>query len=210
MTLINLAPILAEVMNTSTPVLVDLIQELRAYSQQEVQGQWRWRTHEVGMTLAQVMAEGSQWEIAPLNERHHIAWPQHTGVWLYQRYTVPCQLHGYTLGGLSLRLATAWWAESAQLYINGEFVQAGDLFDFFTRFCLGEAVTPGQSFVVVLRLTSPKHDAGALVRSHLIYEAPNHPLSPEPGFVADELQILQSYLQTLAPEKLPGAEAAAA
>ncbi|MEO0349275.1 MAG: alpha-mannosidase [Cyanobacteria bacterium P01_A01_bin.15] len=197
-------------MNTSTPVFADLIRELRAYSQEEVQGQWRWQTHEVGMTLAQVMAEGSQWEIAPLNERHHIAWPQGTGIWLYQQYRVPWELHGYALEGLSLRLATAWWAESAQLYVNGEFVQAGDLFDFFTRFCLDEAVTPGQSFVVVLRLASPKHDAGALVRSHLIYEAPNHPLSPEPGFVADELQILQSYLQTLAPEKLPGAEAAAA
>ncbi|MEM9487253.1 MAG: alpha-mannosidase, partial [Cyanobacteria bacterium P01_F01_bin.116] len=73
--------------------------------------------------------------------------------------------------------------------------------------CLSESVTPGQDFSVVLRLESPKHDAGALVRSHLIYEAPNHPVSPEPGFVADELQILQYYLNAFNLDRLTAVDA---
>ncbi|NEQ54612.1 MAG: alpha-mannosidase [Leptolyngbya sp. SIO3F4] len=123
-------------------------------------------------------------------------------MWLYQRFTVPARLNGYPLEGLTLRLDTAWWAEDAQLYVDGELLQSGDLFDFFTRLCLSKSLVPGQTFNVVMRLESPKHDAGALVRSQLIYEAPNNDLSPEPGFVADELQVLQYYLNALQPEKL--------
>lgn len=169
----------------------------------------RWRSlyDDAGGGLTAAMQAGDHWEVMPLNERRHIAWTRGRVLWLYQRITVPATLNGYPLEGLTLRLSTAWWAEDAQVYVNGELVQAGDLFDFFTRVCLSAAVMPGQSFDVVLRLESPKHDAGALVRSHLIYEALNHPLSPEPGFVADELQVLQHYLKTLAPEKLPLVEA---
>ncbi|MBE9069776.1 alpha-mannosidase, partial [Leptolyngbya cf. ectocarpi LEGE 11479] len=195
-------------MNASTPFLSNLIQALRTYSQQDVQMHWQGLHDDAGGGLTAAMAAGDQWEVMPLNERRHIAWPQGRVLWLYQRMTVPETLNGdYPLEGLTLRLSTAWWAEDAQVYVHGELVQAGDLFDFFTRVCLSQAVTPGQSFDVVLRLESPKHDAGALVRSHLIYEALNHPISPEPGFVADELQVLQSYLQSLAPEKLPIVEA---
>lgn len=167
---------------------------------------WHGLSEELGSSLSAAMECGAQWDVMSLNERQHIAWPQGQVVFLYQRFTIPHTLNGYPLEGLTLRLDTAWWAEDAQLYLNGELAQAGDLFDFFTRLCLSEAVTPGQSFDVVLRLESPKHDAGALVRSQLIYEAPNHPISPEPGFVADELQVLQYYLQTLAPEKLAAVE----
>ncbi len=192
-------------MNSSTPFLTNLIQVLRAYSQQDVQTQWLGLYEDCGGGL-DMATQGCPWDIKPLNGRQHIAWPRGRVLWLYQRFTVPEVLQGYPLRGLTLRLSTAWWAEDAQLYVNGEFVQAGDLFDFFTRLCLSESVMPGDSFEVALRLESPKHDAGALVRSHLIYEAPNHPVSPEPGFVADELQVLQYYLQTLAPEKLPVVE----
>lgn len=168
--------------------------------------QWHGLYEDLGGSLAAAMTQGTQWDVMSLNERQHIAWTQGRVLFLYQRFTVPETLNGYPLAGLTLRLSTAWWAEDAQLYIQGECAQAGDLFDFFTRLCLSESVMPGQSFDVVLRLESPKHDAGALVRSHLIYEAPNHPVSPEPAFVADELQVLQYYLQTLAPEKLSTVE----
>ncbi|MEA5463855.1 alpha-mannosidase [Leptothoe sp. PORK10 BA2] len=194
-------------MNASTPFLTNLIQELRTYSQQDVQMHWHGLYDDRGGDLSTAMAHGARWDDLPLNERQHIAWPHGRVLWLYQRFTVPEALNGYPVEGLTLRLATAWWAEDAQLYVNGEWVQGGDLFDFFVRPCLSDAVVPGQEFDVVLRLESPKHDAGALVRSHLIYEAPNHPLSPEPGFVADELEVLQYYLQSLAPEKLPDVEA---
>ena len=193
-------------MNAPTSFLTHLIQELRTYSQQDVQLAWHGLYEDAGGSLAAAREQGEQWEQMSLNDRQHIAWQQGRVLWLYQRFTVPETLHGYPLQGLTLRFSTAWWAEAAQLYVSGELVQEGDLFDFFTRLCLSEAVMPGQVFDVVLRLASPKHDAGALVRSHLLYEAPNHPVSPEPGFVADELQVLQYYLDRLAPEKLPAVE----
>ncbi|MBT9317520.1 alpha-mannosidase [Leptothoe spongobia] len=193
-------------MNASTPFLTNLIQELRIYSQQDVQAEWHGLYESLGGGLEAAMAQGDLWDVLALNERHHIAWPRNRVLWLYQRFTIPAQLSGYPLEGLTLRLDTAWWAEDAQLYVGGNLVQAGDLFDFFTRLCLSEAVQSGQSFEVLLRLESPKHDAGALVRSQLIYEALNHPLSPEPGFVADELQVLQYYLRTLEPAKLATVE----
>ena len=194
-------------MNASTSFLTSLIQELRTYSQQDIQRQWRGLYESSGGDLASAMVQGKRWDILPLNERQHIAWPRHQVLWVYQRLVVPENLHGYPLGGLTLRLDTAWWAEDAQLYLNGELVQSGDLFDFFTRLCLSESVRPGQEFDVVLRLASPKHDAGALVRSQLIYETPNGSVSPEPSFVADELQVLQYYLTALAPDQLSAVEA---
>ncbi|MEM8614724.1 MAG: glycoside hydrolase family 38 C-terminal domain-containing protein, partial [Cyanobacteria bacterium P01_H01_bin.105] len=193
-------------MNAPTLFLTNLIQTLRAYSQQDVQGQWRGLYEDLGGSLSTAMTQGGQWDESRLNERQHIAWTQGQALYLYQQLTVPENLNGYPLEGLSLRLSLAWWAEDAQLYVNGEWVQAGDLFDFFTRFCLSEAVIPGQVFDVVLRLESPKHDAGALVRSHLIYEDLNNPISPEPGFVSDELEVLQYYLKTLEPQKLATVE----
>ncbi|MEM9806556.1 MAG: alpha-mannosidase [Cyanobacteria bacterium P01_D01_bin.56] len=188
-------------MSVSTPFLSKLIQQLRAYSQQDVQSQWQGLFEDLGGGLA-----GARflclWETQKLNDRQHIAWSCGRVLWLYQRFTIPETLNEYPLEGLTLRLSLAWWAEDARLYVNGERVQSGDLFDFFTRFCLSESVMPGQVFDVALRLESPKHDAGALVRSHLIYEAINHPTSPEPGFVADELAVLQYYFQALSPERL--------
>ncbi|MEM6256583.1 MAG: alpha-mannosidase [Cyanobacteria bacterium P01_D01_bin.156] len=192
-------------MNVSTPFLTNLIQELRAYSQQDVQSQWQGLLEDLGGSLA-AATQPCLWDVQALNDRQHIAWQRGRVLWLYQRFTVPKALNGYPTEGLTLRLALAWWAEDAQLYVDGVLVQSGDLFDFFTRLCLGESVVPGQVFDVALRLESPKHDAGALVRSHLIYEAINHSISPEPGFVADELAVLQYYLKALAPDKLANVE----
>ena len=194
-------------MIASTSFLTNLIQELHGYSRQDVQPGWRGQYETEAGGLDRAMTQGHRWEPKLLNERQHIAWPCDRTLWLYQRFTVPEHLNGYALVGLTLRLDIAWWAEDAQLYVDGALVQSGDLFDFFTRLCLSESVIPGQSFEVVLRLESPKHDAGALVRSQLVYEALNHPVSPEPGFVADELSVLQYYLKTLKPEELDTVDA---
>jgi alpha-mannosidase len=123
---------------------------------------------------------------------------------------VPETLQGYPLQNLCLRLSLAWWSEDAQIYVDGNFKQAGDLFDYFTRICLSSRIAPGQTFTLALRLVSPSHDDGALVRSHLIYEVPpaSDLPSPEPSFIADELEVLQIYVQALAPEKLADLEAA--
>jgi len=142
------------------------------------------------------------WSVRELNAKGHVAWSGGRRVlWLAQRLIVPQDLQGYPLEGLSLRLALTWWAEAAQIYVNDQLVQEGDLFDCSTRVLLSPAVTPGEEITVVLRLVSPAHDQGALVRSLCVYESTTD-ASLEPGFIADELAVLQCDLETFAPEKL--------
>ncbi len=120
-------------------------------------------------------------------------------MWLGQHLVVPHDLQGYPLAGLALRLALTWWAEDAQIFVNGQLVQEGDLFDSSTRVLLSEAVLPGEEIAVALRLVSPGHDIGALMGSSCVYESTD---SIDPGFVADELAVLQKYLEAFEPEKL--------
>lgn len=149
--------------------------------------------------------QSAPWAIAPVNERGHVAWAKGQQVlWLRQVIRVPAALDGYPLAGLTLRLSLLWWAEVAQIFVDGRLVQEGDLFDCAVRLMLSEAVQPGQDFEVALRLVSPGHDDGALVTSICLYENPQGALEPvpEPGFVADELTVMLQYYQYLAPEKL--------
>ena len=97
------------------------------------------------------------------------------------------------MAGLCLRLALTWWAEDVQIFINGVLVQSGDLLDYFTRVLLSESATPGAEIIVALRLVSPSHCEGGLMRSVCIYESTTSSRI-EPGFVADELDVLQRYL----------------
>jgi alpha-mannosidase len=138
------------------------------------------------------------------NDRGHVAWVKGRKVlWLGQRIVVPHNLQGYYLQGLTLRLGLTWWAENAQIYVNGKLVQEGDLFDAVTRILLSASVNIQDAIEVAIRLVSPGHDNGALVRSLCFYERPNQSLNPpEPSFVADELAVLQDYLTTFAPDKL--------
>lgn len=185
----------------ATDTLNDAIARLRQCSQQDVQSQWRvWLMPEAGNDLDPAIATRLEtwdtWAIATLNERQHIAWPKgRRTLWLGQRITVPTHLHQYPLEGLSLRLAIAWWAETSIIYVNGQPVQEGDLFDCSTRIFLGERVNPGDVFDVAVRLESPGHDPGALVRSLCVYET-DYPAvpDPEPGFVADEIAVVQRFL----------------
>ena len=64
---------------------------------------------------------------------------------------------------LVVRLGLTWWAEQAEVWVNGRLVQEGDLFDHTCRVVLGD----GQSGAVEVRLklVSPGHDGGALMRS---------------------------------------------
>jgi alpha-mannosidase len=192
-----------------TPILSATLQtnldRLRQLNTQDIQTRWRWQPDETPLSPDQLPAVSAQWPVAPLNERQHIAWPRGRHLlWLYQLITVPTNLYGYPLAGLTLRLGLTWWADDAQIYVNGSLVQTGDLFECFTRLCLAKSVTPGQTFQVAIRLISPGHDDGALVRSHLHYELPDHPDSPEPSFFADELTVLA----TLEPATQPQMAAA--
>ncbi|MEA5506737.1 alpha-mannosidase [Halotia wernerae UHCC 0503] len=184
-----------------TKLISKAIEQLRSCSQVNVH--LTWLCQESDQTITDVMAsDWSNWQPAQLNEKKYIAWKGGKKVlWLTQRLVVPQELQGYPLAGLSLRLALLWWANSAEIYVNGELVLEGDLFDCSPRVLLSQEVMPGEEFIIALRLVSPGHDYGALVRSLLVYETIDDN-NPDPGFVADELAVIQLFLQKFAPQRL--------
>ncbi|MEH1841730.1 MAG: alpha-mannosidase [Nostoc sp.] len=186
---------------SQTKIISQAIEQLRSFCQVNLQSTWLSQESDLIITDV-VAADLSHWQPVQLNVKEHIAWTGGKKVlWLVQRLVVPQDLHGYSLAGLSLRLALVWWADSAEIYVNGELVLEGDLFDCLPRVLLGQGVTPGEEFIVALRLVSPGHCDGALLRSLLVYES-TVDNNPDPGFVADELAVMQLYLEKFAPERL--------
>ena len=181
------------------------IARLRHLSQQDIQSFWRWCSGDLPIKQAVVADTWQNWAIAPINDRNHIAWDKGKRVlWLGQQIHVPETLNGFPVEEMTLRLALTWWADNAQIFVNGVHVHTGDLFDCFCRILLAESVQPGQCINVALRLVSPGHDHGAIVQSRCLYETPNQQLVPvpEPSFVADEMTVLQHYLTAFAPHNL--------
>ncbi|NER88038.1 MULTISPECIES: alpha-mannosidase [unclassified Moorena] len=177
------------------------IAKLRALTQTNVQQGWRYCNEDIPYPVATQPECWENWSIAQRNDKDYITWSAGRQViWLSQRFLVPQDLQGYPLAGLGLRLVLTWWAESAEIFVNGQLVQEGDLFDSSTRMLLTSTVVPGEEFAVALRLVSPGHDIGGLMRSQILYEATNHDI--DPGFVADELAVLQKYSANFEPEKL--------
>ena len=186
----------------------EAIVRLRAFTQVNVQHQWRCCPQDLPAAIATQSQQWQDWPIADLNPKGYIVWSAGQQVmWLSQQFIIPQDLQGYPLAGLSLRLALTWWAQDAQIFVNGQLVQQGDLFDSSARILLSEAVEPGQKIGVALRLVSPGHDIGALMRSNCVYESTDN---IDPGFVDDELAILQKYLEAFEPEQLESLVAAVA
>ncbi|MEQ8385973.1 MAG: alpha-mannosidase [Coleofasciculus sp. A1-SPW-01] len=184
---------------SSLPFLSDSIAKLRALTQVNVQTNWKLWSEDLPLEemINHIFANGSSSE---LNDKGYIIWSAGRQVmWFGQQFIIPQDLQGYPLAGLTLRLALTWWAEDAKIFVNGELVQEGDLFDSSARVLLSSAVSPGEIITVMVRLVSPGHDIGGLMRSSCIYESTN---SLDPGFVADELTVLQNYLTAFAPEQL--------
>jgi alpha-mannosidase len=210
--------------SSAPPSQIDrTVEKLRGLSQQNVQATWHsvdphpqplsqegegsWSPHPQPLSQE---GEGrlEDWLRVEVNGRGHIAWGRGRQVlWLHQRFTWPEDLGGYPLAGLSAKLALRWWAELAEIYVNGQLIHMGDIFDCWTRVSLSDAVIPGHLVEVALKLTSPGHDEGALVKSELVFESQDE-ANPEPAFVADELAVLTTYLRQFAPEKLGIVEAA--
>ena len=179
------------------------IAKLRQLVQLEIQHSWRDLTLlsivNISSNLAKVNLQKCQ--TASVNDRGYLIFPQGRQiVWLAQKITIPQTLQGYSLSGLSLRLVLTWWAEDARIYVNGELVQQGDLFDSSARVLITENASPGREYLVAIRLVTPHHDIGALMRSHLVYES--DPAEIDPGLVADELTVLYKYLSQFRPEHL--------
>ena len=190
--------------NARPTVVANAIAKLRAQTQLDIQDNWRYCSEfnpERDLTVNNLRNN----QKAELNDKRYIVFPQGRQVrWLVQKITIPHSLQEYPLSGLILRLVLTWWAEDAQIFIDDQLVQEGDLFDSSARVLITNNAIPGQKFLVAIRLVSPNHDIGALMRSRLVYEKDNSQpeLQIDPGFVADELTILSKYLTKFEPEKL--------
>ena len=186
------------------PLVTDTLARLRSLVQLDVRDRWRVHLGDLPVTVATDASQWDGWAIAFQDERGYLMGDRGRQVrWLGQAIAVPQALteDGWTLAGLRLRLALGWWSEAAQVYVNGELVQGGDLFDCFCRPVLSESVTVGETWTIAIRLVSPGHDEGALVRSRLLFEEPEFrpaQLNPDAhldlGFVADEFEVIQAYL----------------
>jgi alpha-mannosidase len=174
-----------------------LATHLRDQVQRDVMAHWR-----IGGSLAEAIAGPP----VALNEKRQVTWPKgKQECWLYQAIELPLAFGTYALSGMTVRLALTWWADQAIVYVNGVEVQAGDLFDHSARVLLCPRLTPGERFDVALHLVSPVHDGGALMRSRLVCEDPEGGLE-DPGFVADELAVVQGYVKAFEPDAFPALE----
>ncbi|MEL4895992.1 alpha-mannosidase [Crocosphaera sp. Alani8] len=177
--------------------ITETIDKLRRLTQVSVQNKWLGTSEEIDINNINF----DRLESIIANEKGYLTWEAGNKVqWLIQKMVIPGQLNNYPLQYLSLRLSLVWWAEIAQIFVNGKLVQEGDLFDSLGRILLTNCVERGQEFLVCLRLVSPGHDIGALMKSELIYE--NDYKSIDPGFVADEMSILYQYSSVFFPENL--------
>ncbi|NES84489.1 MAG: alpha-mannosidase, partial [Moorea sp. SIO2B7] len=197
-------------------LISQIIDKLRQLTSYDTQRNWHYYSQDLSITTDQTntkycpLIDPANWQIASVNHKGYITWSAgHQVRWLAQKLIIPHDLHGYPLVGLSLRLVLTWWAEDAQIFVNGKLIQQGDLFDSSSRILLTNSATPGETIIVALRLISPGHDIGALMRSQCIYEADvergkisQFPIPIDPAFVADELTVLHKYLEAFQPDKL--------
>ncbi len=177
--------------------LLKAIDRLRNLSQIDILTDWR-----IYIGSAPIDTDLSQWELVSLNEKRTISWARgRQEIWLGQQLVIPPHIQGYPVAGLTCRLALTWWADAAQVFVDGVLVQEGDLFDHSPRILLTPAAVPGTLIDVRLRLVSPGHDFGALMRSRLVYESVDL-TNPEPGWLADELAVIVKQVASFNPNRL--------
>lgn len=132
----------------------------------------------------------------PWGQRHRpdwharglVIWPR-GGLWRCLRLQLPFPSDWSHLAPTDARarLALRWWAEAAELRVDGRPVHRGDLFDTACRWVLPARWWQGEPLELELRLRSPLHDDGALILSHVELEPcdPADPLGLLEPVVAD-------------------------
>lgn len=195
----------------------NIINRLKNLTEIDIQNQWL--NYDQDLTNPPQFKDIKNWSKMTPNDKNYLVWEKGNKVkWLAQNIIIPTQINNYFLEKFCLRLALTWWAKEAQIFVNGELIQEGDLFDSSTRILLTNCTIPNQEIFVVLRLVSPSHDIGALMKSKCIYEVnrnieQNLTLNDQflsvnsnlidAGFVANELEIIYNYLVNFEPENLP-------
>ncbi|MGB0562291.1 MAG: alpha-mannosidase [Spirulinaceae cyanobacterium] len=190
------------------PQTTAAIARLRQLVQKDVQADWQVSDQDVDYGQHHDPLPPNSFIPVELREDGAIVWPANCQVrWFQQKFTLPQAWDSFPLEKLCLRLALSWWAIDAQIFLDGQLVQAGDLFDSAARVVLSQQSQPGTEMTMTIRLVSPGHDVGGFMRSRLLYEAPK---GIDPGFVADELGVLQRYISGFHPEQAEFLEGAVA
>ena len=194
---------MSQLASSPSEQILAAIARLRCLSQVSIQPGWQYCDQDLPIIEATNPDTWAEWAISEVNAKDHHPWEiGQTVRWFGRIVQVPADLNGYLLDGMCLRLALLWWATDAQVYVNGELVQSGDLFDCAPRLLLSSSVKAGDEFAIALRLISPTHEDGALMKSACHYETFNPDHFPEPAFVANEIAVLHSFLEKFQPEKL--------
>jgi len=189
------------VRNNFVTTIENAIAKLRGLVQVDVQQDWH-SLAEAAIKDNLNAVDFKDCQLVAVNDQGYLSFPKGKQVrWLVQKIVIPRALQGYSLAGLTLRLVLTWWAEDAKIFINGELVQQGDLFDSSARVLITDNAQPGTEYTIAIRLVSPNHDIGALMRSHLIYEKIKIN-NIDPGLVADELTVLLKYISQFEPDHL--------
>jgi alpha-mannosidase len=165
--------------------LTELIKQLRSQSRLSILDNWqRQDTQGVWQNLVPINSKRNTPMLAFLKNE--------VNVHIEQVWQVPETYGGLRTAGAIVRLSLIWWADICEVWINGQKVQEGDLFDQKVRILLTDHAKPQSQFAIAIKLNSPKHDIGAVQLSELIFEYPLQPYDPDQ--LATELEILQTYL----------------
>jgi alpha-mannosidase len=134
-----------------------------------------------------------------------IVWPR-GGLGLRLRLESSCPVAWRPLGpgAARARLALRWWAERAELWVDGLRVQEGDLFDTACRWPLPDRWWAGEPLELELRLRSPLHDDGALIHSRIELE-PLDPADPNDLLGSTRAALVDLRRQRGLPEGPAGA-----
>ena len=87
------------------------------------------------------------------------------------------------------RLALSWWAERMRLWVDGELVHEGDLFDTACRWIVPDRCREGAPLQLLLELSSPLHDDGALISSCLNLEPRCEASDPDRALLPEALEL---------------------
>ncbi len=173
--------------------LANSLQTVQSRIQEKIDGL---RSRSVADVIGNWQLEDGQ--SATLNEKGQIVWPKgRQPIELVQQVTLADRLDWD--GAAIVRLGLTWWAEKAEVWVAGVLVQEGDLFDHTCRVIL-PGLDQSSSVEVRLKLVSPGHDIGALMRSRVIVESADGGI--DAGFVADEVEIVSKFLTAFYPDEL--------
>lgn len=121
-----------------------------------------------------------------------LAWPR-GGRWcrLQQEVTCPEAWRGQPA---QARLVLSWWADAVRLWVDGQLVHEGDLFDTRCRWPLPERWHDGAPLRFELELRSPCHDDGALISSAIVREPREAGRDPAQLLLPEALALSQAVL----------------